>query len=437
MTAYDDAMQAGGNLRQAGRFDEAKAQFENAIAAAAPGSLDLALASYFLGLVAQDRDDNAGSLAPLAAALTIYDRQADGARSAGLAGSALGLSLLRLRRFGEAAQALERAVAQLSIRESESPQTLASSKHNLAMAYTRGGDPQRGLAAAKNALAAREQLDGPYHPLTIETKLVSAYAQIECGDLAGAGTAIRAAAKVILAGPGEGHAFFADALLTEARRVAREGDGAAAEALARRALYLLKQSGADRASLTQHETDAAALAPLWRTAPKAQSVSDLALWQVRMDVTLRCYQADTLDFAPAPPREKVWFFFVPARWPAHWALHAARLTFAGISQGLSSREPADPNFLDALAAEARVPGEPELTAAALPQAFQARIWEPSIAYSLVRGGVSLPLSVHGFALALAAFGVPDHLLLPLGVEANALHAARSDPRGTLAKELYF
>src|SRR6185295_12681523 len=121
-------------------------------------------------------------------------------------------------------------------------------------------------------------------------------ALVETGDLAAAAPLIRRGALVVLSGAGEAHPFFADALLVEARRVAKTGDGGAAEALARRAMFILSRADLQPAAVEQRKRDAEALGPIWRTGSKARDAGDVALWRVSMEHTLRRYQGATLDF---------------------------------------------------------------------------------------------------------------------------------------------
>jgi hypothetical protein len=70
------------------------------------------------------------------------------------------------------------------------------------------------------------------------------------------------------------------------------------------------------------------------------------------------------------------------------------------------------------------------------EAFRSRrTWETSIACNVASGNRSFPLSPVDFDRALAAWGVPDAPLAPLGVDASALAAARSEPKATLCSVL--
>jgi tetratricopeptide (TPR) repeat protein len=436
MANYDAFMQEGKQLRSQKRFADAEARFDAAAAVAPAGSPPFALARYFAGLTHQDRLNDAAAVAPLSEAIRIYETTPGETQAAALAGAALGLCLLRSFQWSDAAHVIEESNRRLG----DSPQNanaLAAGLHNLAMAHTRGGDARRGLEAAQKALALRQKINGPSHPSTIETLLIEAYARIEMGDLDGAGAQIRRAGRAVLSGGGEAHSFFADVLLTEARRVARKGDGCAAEALARRAMFILKQAGIPNAVLEQRERDAHALGMLWKTGSPAKDVGDVALWRISMQHTLRRYQAATLDFASSSDRPMEWFFFVPADWPLSQALYAARLAFAGTNMTLNKRQPSDPNFLDVTQATASVPDLKELRDTKFADRFRERVWEASIAYTTVSGTMSLPLKPADFARALAAQGVPSEPLLPLVEDAGLLAEARSKPTAALKSALMF
>ncbi len=435
MPDYDALIESGRRRRAEKKFAEAEADFEAAASLAEPGSRAFALARYFTGLTRDDHDDEAGAVTPLEEALRIYGTLPGEAESAALIGVALGLCLLRIQRWASAASVLQQAAERFG-NPPKNPGSLASCLHNLAMAQTHSGDVQRGLETARSASALRVRLDGPDHPLTIETRIVEAYALVESGHLEEAGTLIRNAAQVILSGAGEAHPYFADALLAESRRLARSGDGLAAEALARRAVFLLKKLGYSQAAIDQREREAVELLALWRTGSNARKPSDVALWRVSMLQTLRRYRVATLDFAPSGERPAEEFFFVPANWPLSRARYVASVVLGDANAVLNSQEPADPNFVDVTQAVATAPGAEELLGINFAQAFRSRhSWEKSIAYNVVSGNRGYPLSTVDFGRALAAWGVPDTPLAPLGVDAPALAAARSEPEATLRSVL--
>jgi tetratricopeptide (TPR) repeat protein len=436
MLPYDAFMEEGKSLRSQGRFAEALGRFNAAEGAVPQWTKPWGLARYYGGLTQQDLMNSAQAVALLENAARVFNNRPEDVEWAARVGEALGLSLLRECRWAEAARVIEES----NRRFGDSPEhagSIAADLHNLAIAWTRSGDAARGLEVARKAVALHEKVDGPYHPNTVETQLIAAYALIETGDLEKAGAEIRRAAKVILGQAGEAHGYFADALLTEARRVARLGDGCAAEALARRAMFILATADISAAVLKQRQRDAADLERLWRTGHPARNTRDVALWRMSIQHTLRRYQVDTLDFSPSGDRPKEWFFFVPGNWPRSQAHYAARLVFAEANRGLNQREPSDPHFLDATQATATVPDLRELGELRFADLFQRRVWEPSVAFSLVKGQWGVPLTPAGFARALAALGVSGDALLPLGADAAALSAARANPEETLISELMF
>lgn len=77
-----------------------------------------------------------------------------------------------------------------------------------------------------------------------------------------------------------------------------------------------------------------------------------------------------------------------------------------------------------------------MLATKLDDAFRSCVWEPSIAYSLVKGTNGLPLAAAGLADALAALmpkAKVDAWLAPLGGDVKA---ARADPAATLQRVLF-
>ena len=429
--------EAAGILRSNGRPAEACAAYEAmsaaALAEAGPGATPYLLSRYFLGLTRQDLNDEAGAVQPLTEAVAGYEKRPNADQEVGLIGTALGLSLMRQHRFADAADVLTRAKNRL-VKLPAQVNSLAAALHNLAMSQVRGGDAKAGLATAAEAVALREKINGKAHPLTIETSFVLALAQIDAGELEKAGAVIRTGALGVLQGAGEAHGFFADALLLEARRQARLGDGTAAEALARRALFVIGQAGISSAGARQRQLDAAEIRKLWRTRPASKNV---ALWRVSMQHTLRRYRVATLDFEGSGDRPKEWFFFVPAEWPVSDVRYATQLVFGTTNAFLNAREPADANFLDATLAVATVPTEAELLAVPLDAAFRSFVWEPSIAFNLMSGASATPLTPADFAEALAAFlpGRGPKVDAWLSVLGGDVAAARNNSAATLRRVL--
>lgn len=430
MLPYDGFMEEGKAFRSQHRYAEAQARFYSAAAEVPPWTKPWALARFFTGWTWQDQQNPAKSLEPLAESFRTLDNMPEEQEWAALVGSVLGLSYLLLYRYDDAVQVLDKTDRRYQDLKGKDD-AHATSLHNLAMALTRGGNAVRGLETAKRALSLRERVSGIYHPTTVDTRLIAAYAWIESGDLETAALEIRKAAQPILLNAGEQHSYFGDALLIEARRVARLGDGCAAEALARRALFILQQAGVEPSVLEQRRKDALDLGRIWRTGSKARDAGDVALWRVTLQHTLRRYQVATLDFAPSGDRPKEWFFFVPAGWPLTQVGYACRLVFATANLMLNAREPSDPNFLDATQATATVPEASELAKVEFAALFGRRVWEPTIAYSVVRGDLGVPVSPDDFARALAALGLPDEALLPLISDAAPLAEARAQPATAL------
>ncbi len=435
---------AGGVLRKAGHLAEAEVAYE-AMSAATHAELGAAsrpflLSRYFVGLIRSDREDYLGSALLLEQAYTGFSALPDEAHGTRLMGAALGLAWLRARYWDEAVNVLRRLAG--SPIEDESG---ASILHNLAVALVRGGNASMALTFARSAVALRARLNGPNHPSYIETRLVEALALVDSGQLAEAAPILREAAQTVLAGVGEAHAFFADALLIEGRRLARLGDGAAGEALARRALFVAGRAGMPAGALEDRRLDAAAIGPIWRTGPKAEGPRDVRLWRVELQHTLRRYQVQTIDFIGSGDAAKVWYYFVPSGVsPAHpeRALRLVRLALADASALLNSREPADANFLDVTSFVAREPTIPELLATPMDAVFKARTWENSVAYSVVAGDRSQSLAPFDFALALNAYvtlrgGRADLASwVKLGIDAGALERARASPEAVLQETLW-
>jgi tetratricopeptide (TPR) repeat protein len=396
MADYDASMTEGERLRHAGDHAAALPRFEAAAAIAVKDSYEEARARYYVGLTRQERLDNQGAAAALEEALRLYQKlPGEEPKTIAIVGATYGISLLRVFRFAEAIQVFE-LVKTIRAGMPENG-AYAGLLHNLAIAHSRGGNPALGVDYATRAVALHTKLDGMGDPSTIESKLVEAFARIEMGELDATAALIRDAARVIRNGAGELHEFYGDALLVEARRVARKGDGVAADALTRRASYIYAQCKA--LAMDHRNHDLAEIRRLWKTGTKARDENDVALWRMSLQHTLRRYQLETLDFAGSGDRPKEWLFLVPAHWPLSQAGYAARLAFAACNALLSSRQPDDANFLDATAATATVVTAASLDPAAM---FAARSWESTIAYSLLDGDRADPLSPAQLTSALTA-----------------------------------
>jgi hypothetical protein len=430
MTDYDRLMTEGNTFREVGRFDEAILYFERASAQVPKSTWPYAEAIYYKGVTFQNREDDAGALPFLDEAYKLLDNLQAPAPKLAMVGAALGLSLLRLQRWTKTAAVLEKTIPRYA---PENRSDLAGCWHNLAIAATRGGNPKRGVEAAMKAVALHESLSGIGHPTTVESRLVEAYARVETGDLDGA--LIRRIGTVILNGAGEAHSYFGDALMVEARRVARLGDGPAAEALARRALYILKNGGAHPTVIDLQRRAAIELQSLWRTGAPAKSSKDIVLCRLALQHTLRRFQPETLDFAPSGDRPKEWLVFVPATWPL--TAQIAHLIFADLSADLAAREPADAHFLDATSATLTPVTDADLREMKLAELYKARTWEPTVAFSVLRGNVSDDLSPQDLARALSARGAPNSVVVTLGVDPMTLSAARADAEGTLRSALHW
>jgi tetratricopeptide (TPR) repeat protein len=310
--------------------------------------------------------------------------------------------------------------------DSREDNTQASILHNLALAGLRSGKAELMVPIALKAKALREKLQGAGHPLTVETALVAAQVLVSAGQLDEAAPILRAAAVSVLNGAGDGHPFFADALLAEGLRQARLGDGGAAEALARRALYICRQAHEPDDFMTLRHADAQAIPRLWRPRPPAHDGADVTLWRVRLQHTLRRFQPYQLAFEPSGDRPKQWFVFVPKAASTSEALHWLRVVFA-----------------DVTSCEASAPSDAELLATPFDALWRERVWEPSIAFSLVTGDRSLALEPAPFGLALAAYlalrGTPTEgapALAAFGLDPAAAQQARQTPEPVLRKALW-
>lgn len=434
----------GSVWRRVRNAELAEAAYEKMASAAraelGPESRAFFLARYFVGLVRSDRDDQAGAALALREAYDGFCRlpgEQDGPR---LIGAALALALLRLRRFDEVVDVLRRFAG--TGREDESA---ASILHNLSLALIHSGQAATALPFIRQALDLRSRLNGRNHPYYIETQLVEALALVDSGDRAGAAPILREACGAVLAGAGEAHPFFARGLIVEARRLALSGDGGAAEALARRALFALRSGDASESVIADNARDASEIGPLWRRSPAARGPEEVRMWRMEMQHTLRRYQAHSLDFAESGDRPLTWYFFVPAKvsvTDAAAALQLARLAFADCNIVLNGREPADANILDVTSVQASEPSLTELQKTDFESLFRSRVWEPSVAYSLVEGTRSLPLAPSHFAFALNAYltlhgGQADIARwAALGVDEAELQRAVASPKAMLAETLW-
>jgi tetratricopeptide (TPR) repeat protein len=394
MTDYDEEMAEGERQRKAANHLGALPHFEAAAAVAAEGSYEKARATYYVGLTRQERNDGKGAAAALEEAFKLYQEQPDeDPKTIAIVAVTYGISLLRVFRFADAIAVFELAkTIRAGLPENAA---FAGLLHNLAIAWSRGGDPARGVEYAVRAVELHAKLDGASDPATIESKLVEAFARIENGELDTVAALIRDAARVILDGAGELHELFADALLVEARRVARKGDGGAADALTRRASLIYKQCKAE--AMEHRDHDISEVRRSWKTGTAARDAADVALWRMSIQHTLRRYQLKTLDFAGSGDRPKEWLFFVPAHWPLSQATYAARLTFAACGELLSAQQPNDPSFLDATSATATPVATFDLAALSA-----ARTWEPAVVYTLLAGDSARPVLPEQLPALLAA-----------------------------------
>lgn len=434
----------GSVWRRARNAELAEAAYEKMASAAraevGPESRTFFLARYFVGLVRADRDDQAGAALALREAYDGFCRLPSARDEPRLIGAALGLALLRLRRFDEVVDVLRRFAG-----AARGDESAASILHNLALALIHTGQAAVALTFIRQALELRAQLNGRNHPYYIETQLVEALALVESGDRAGAAPIIREAGAAVLAGGGEAHPFFARDLIVEARRMARSGDGGAAEALARRALFVLRSGDVTPGVIADNVRDAAEIGPLWRTLPAARGPEEVRLWRMDMQHTLRRYQVHSLDFAESGDRPLTWYFFVPAKisvTDSAAVLQLARLAFADCNIVLNGREPADANILDVTSVQASEPSLTELQQTDFESLFRSRVWEPSAVFSLVEGARSLPLAPSHFALALNAYltlhgGQADLARwAALGVDEDELQRAVASPKAMLAETLW-
>jgi hypothetical protein len=433
---------AGRILRSAGKLEAAEAAYvrlsEAATAELGAASEPALLGHYYVGLVRSDRDNFEGSAAALQKAYDGFSKLPGNGKR--LIGAALGLSLLRSRRWKETAAALLPLVDAKQQDESE-----AAILHNLALALIRGGDAKAGLVHAKSAVALRAKLNGINHPYYVDTLLVEALGHVEAGELDLAAPQTRMAASIVLSGIGEASPFFADALLVEARRVAKLGDGTAGEALARRAMFAVRAAKVSEELIDDRARDAAVIGPLWRTSPAAKGPKDVVLWKLELQHTLRRYQVASIDFQGSGDRPRLWYLFAPgAVSPNDTAAvkKLVQLAFADTNIFLNGREPADPNFLDVTAVKATEPTVGELLATQFTKVFQERIWEPSVVFSAVEGSRSLPLPPFNFALALNAWvtlqgGKADlKSWAALGVDQSQLDRAVAEPEAVLREQLW-
>lgn len=434
----------GSAWRRAQKLELAEAAYEAMGAAAraelGPESRSHFLARYYVGIVRTDRDDQAGAALALREAYDGFCRLPGVADEPRLIGAALGLSLLRLRRFEEVVDVLRRFAG-----SPKQDETTASILHNLALALIHSGQAATALTFIRHALDLRSRLNGVQHPFYIETQLVEALALVESGDRAAAAPIIRQAGAAVLAGGGEAHPFFARDLLVAARSLALGGDGVAAEALARRALFVLRAGHATPGVVEENARDAAAIGPLWRTLPAARGPEEVRLWRAELQHTLRRYQVHSLDFAESGDRPLVWYFFVPSVLSVTdeaAARQLARVVFADCNRALNEREPSDANVLDATAVQLHEPSLSELAQTDFADLFRQRVWEPSVVFSLVHGSRSLPLAPAHFAFALCAYQTlrgahaDVEAWAALGVDRAGLERAVAAPEAMLTEVLW-
>jgi len=436
--------EVGNGLRRAGRSKEAEAAYESmanlALQEGGPQFVPGLLAHYYIGILRTDRGDYPGAVTALRTAYDGYSKLTGVEEVTRAVGAALGLACLRVHDYSQVVQVLQSLVPKL-----KSDQTSATILHNLGLAQVYGGNPATAIKSAESAAAIHAQLEGENHPNTVESRMLQALALIDAGRRDEGLTLLRQSAGFILGGPGEGHPFFARALLTAARAMAHSGDGVGAEGLARRAMFIVNQANVEAEVKERFESDAAAISPLWRTLKPATAPTEVRLWRMDLQHTLRKYQPATLDFSPAHNPPKRWYFFVPAHLSPqdHAAVQQlTKIVFAGANSWLNSREPADPNVLDATEVQATEPTVAELLAASPQDYFPERVWEAATNYSVVEGTVCLPLVPQNFAEAFLAYiavrgGTPNvEAWVSLGLDRSAIDAALANPAKTLGEKLW-
>ena len=401
------------SLRQFAEAEQAYAHAAEVVAKeSGTASRAYILGRYYTGLMRQRQENDAAAIEPLREAHEAFAAIPGCEVETRLTGATLGLSCLREQRWEDCAAVLTRISNPAKVDNDE-----ASIQHNLGMALHRSGKAREAEGPIRTALAIHEKVNGRDHPITVETMLLAGTILADSGKAGDSVAMIRNGAAVILSGAGESHPFFSRALLAMARNFAYLGDGAAAEALTRRANFILDQCNVTGRVREGYDLDVRDIPAMWRTGKAASGPGDIRLWRVDFQHTLRRYQASALDYAGSGEMPKTWYFFVPGVLDAGNrtdVMHVVRIALADANRRLNAREPADANFLDVTSAAATDLSPADLAALPPRDLFPQRTWEDATAFSLVRGRLSSALPQGDFALAVHAFATLRGAPLPLG-----------------------
>jgi tetratricopeptide (TPR) repeat protein/tRNA A-37 threonylcarbamoyl transferase component Bud32 len=239
-------------LTQAGRYDEARAALDRAIAinieAYGPDDLHVARVLDGLGTLADFTGHPEESLEHFRKALAISEKilPAGHAKLATLHDS-LGVQLDKLRRYDEALAEHRRALEILETDPKNNAARLASALANLAVTLQNVGDVAAALASYERALGIQEALMGPDHPDVADTLATMGIAWIRAGDATRARTAWKRALAIRIAKLGEKHVDTAVAYALLAEEASTRGAHREALELVGRSLAGFEAAGVENA----------------------------------------------------------------------------------------------------------------------------------------------------------------------------------------------
>ncbi|HEY8142183.1 MAG TPA: hypothetical protein VIG06_05915 [Kofleriaceae bacterium] len=326
-----------------------------------------------------------------------------------------GLAALERRDYQSACAGFDLAlplIRQLGFLESE-----AAALYNLGLCRARMRQPAAARAALEASVALRDANPGWDRYYLVEARGWLARALAEVGEIDAADRMLAGIWLEILQKAGEGSVLFGETLVHQAFLEHARGDQMRAEAMLRRAHYLLDAIGAGGRAEDAFG-DQVRLVAAARPGPPARLARDRLVAVVELSHTLMRWQPHERGFAGSGDLPKTWFFSLPAAWRGDDLDARARPVlvriFADGNLRLNSSEPADAGYLEVTGHRCRILDDGEI--AGRPWNETAVVWEPSTVY-LVEERWAMPLGRNEIEALVG--GGPEPTLARLEAEAHA------------------